>query len=145
MQQLVVSKGQMTYILCYGAVKNWATFSNIYMSIVRNNDNEIAIWQSSYVDKMLQLTEISIDRDVKTPMATSYKESISDTANYLSMVELLNYLPILTIRFIEGTSSIFRSNSIRSIKEDIQLFVVMQTYRAIITVMVRVIMDTSSI
>ena len=89
------------------------------MSIVRNNDNEIAIWQSSYVDKMLQLTEISIDRDVKTPMATSYKESISDTANYLSMVELLNYLPILTIRFIEGTSSIFRSNSIRSIKEDI--------------------------
>ena len=71
------------------------------MSIVKNNDNTITIWQPAYIDKMLQLTGITAERDVKTPMATSYSESINDTikvdkTNYLSMVGLLNYLAILT-------------------------------------------------
>jgi len=71
------------------------------MSIVRNNDNTITLWQPAYIDKMLQLAGISTDKDVKTPMATSYSESKNDfikvdKTNYLSLVGLLNYLAILT-------------------------------------------------
>ena len=46
---------------------------------------------------MLQLAGINTEKDVKTPMATSYSESKNDhikadKTNYMSLVGLLNYI-----------------------------------------------------
>ena len=71
------------------------------MSIVRNSDRTVTIWQPAYIDKMMQLAGITSGKDTKTPMALSYSESKNDNikvdkTNYLSLVGLLNYLAILT-------------------------------------------------
>jgi hypothetical protein len=71
------------------------------MSIVRNTDGTITIWQPAYITKMMQLANITESKNVRTPMALSYSVSKNDQirvdkTNYMSLVGLLNYLAILT-------------------------------------------------
>ena len=71
------------------------------MSTNRNVDNTITIWQPAYIDKMLQIANVTEGNNIRTPMAVSYSESKNDAikvdrTNYLSLVGLINYLAILT-------------------------------------------------
>ena len=64
----------------YGEVskKQGDILEYLSISIVKNSDKTITIWQPAYIDKMLQLAGINAGKEVRTPTATSYLESKND-------------------------------------------------------------------